>query len=158
MPCCSPFSFPSPALATFLPPLTGGSRREGETSSHSQPGSRMFISGYGMSKLWGQPLEVCPENMANVQRTGLKTCPYVCSVSFNVGVTCPQVTRCIHNRAAVTRRRVTGTETCHSAPFASCHSGFFTPLIFGTDFARDATKVRAGSVNSVQMSFGCLLP
>ena len=76
-----------------------------------------------MSKLWGQPLEVCPENMANVQRTGLKTCPYVCSVSFNVGVTCPQVTRSIHNRAAVTRRRATGTEapnklnTRNQAPF-----------------------------------------
>jgi len=50
--------------------------------------------------------------MANVQRTGLKTYPYICSVSFNVGVICPQVTRCIHDRAAVTRRRVAGTERC----------------------------------------------
>jgi len=61
--------------------------------------------------------------MANVQRTGLKTCPYVCSVSFSLGITCPQVTRCIHDRAAVTRRRVTGTEalkkldTRNQAPF-----------------------------------------
>ena len=61
--------------------------------------------------------------MANVQWTGLKTCPYICSVSFNVGVSCPQVTRCIHNRAAVTRMRVTGTEapnklnTRNQAPF-----------------------------------------
>jgi len=89
-------------------------------------GSNVSRGGTGSTGCRDIPLGVS-EEYGDVRRTGLKTCPYVCSVSFSVGITCPQVTRCIHDRAAVTRRRVTGTEALNKLK-----SWNQAPFFFGT--------------------------